>query len=652
MAKQPGIDKELMRIYSVEALDLLERFGQSVLVLEKEPDNTGVINELFRIAHSLKGTSGMVGYEDVKESMHMAEDLLDGVRSGKLRLSSEQFDRLLALGDAVVRFIKDPASGFSKEDWVEDLQVPAEENQVLIDPPLVLTSGEKKEIGILQEKGKSIYGMELEFEDVAPFRSATAMVFVNYLQEYGSIYKIAPSKAELIEENFCKIKVVCILDRDLTDQELERLAKLPVSNPGIKEFTWRKWAYHPVEAKSDEHEVERSSNTIRVDSLKLQKLINTVGDLISVRAGFVEAFDSKLQAEQILKMIKSQMHQFDQTVSTLQSEVMQLRMVPIQQLFARFPRIVRDLAHKSGKEIALVSSGESTEIDKKVMELLVDPMTHLIRNAIDHGIEDSATRMAEGKKERGVVTLAATQEGNNIVIEIIDDGRGINLEKVLTKAKSLGIAQADRVYTPAEITDFIFAPGFSTADTVTDVSGRGVGLDVVRNNLNLVNGMVAIHSEEGKGTTFRLSMPLTLAIINAFLVKIGGQTFALPSHDVVENIVITPKDIHQVEGLTFFRLRDEIIPLQDLRTLFYRQDNTIMEHQPVVVIGGRHQKTGLIVEDFIEHREVMIKPINAALEAIDYVSGVTILGNGQICLIVDTIPLLERSRKDQGRLGA
>jgi two-component system chemotaxis sensor kinase CheA len=310
----------------------------------------------------------------------------------------------------------------------------------------------------------------------------------------------------------------------------------------------------------------------------------------------------------------------------------------------RFPRIVRDLAHKCGKEINLVALGEGTEIDKKVMELLVDPLTHLIRNAVDHGIEDAAIRQAAGKSPIGTVTLSATQEGNNIVIEMSDDGQGINLEKVLAKAIAAGIAREDKTYTKDEIIDFIFKPGFSTADTVTDVSGRGVGLDVVRSNLAQVNGSVGIQSETGKGTTFRLSMPLTLAIINAFLVRIGDQTYALPSHDVVENIVISPKDLHKVEEVYFISLRDEVIPLLDVSALFCGKACAVSERQPIVIIGSRHRKVGLIVEDFIEHREIMIKPFNAALEMIDYISGVTILGNGQICLIVDTSLLVNQSK--------
>lgn len=643
------IDKELYQIYVVETLELLERFNQSILILEKEPDNEDALNELFRIAHNLKGTSGMVGYDDIKESMHAAEDLLDAARSGKLTITSTHCDQLLSLSDAVQRFIEDPNSDFTKEDWVDQLRAylspqGSGAGAAFIDPPLVLSATEKKEIGHCQEQGKIVYGFEMEFAPDAVFRSASAMLFFNALKEIGEVYKMVPTGKNLMEENYAKVKVVCIREAELTADELAKVSDLQQASHGVVGVTWRKWVYHPVEAKAEEHEAEKVADTIRVDSLKLQKLLNTVGDLISVRAGVNEVVDAKYPPEQAMKMIKAQMHHFNQTVANLQREVMQLRMVPIKQLFTRFPRIVRDLARKCGKEINLTASGESTEIDKKVMELLVDPMTHLIRNAVDHGVEDAEHRRACGKDPIGNIKLSAAQEGNNIVIEISDDGQGINAEKVLAKAKKVGIAHEDQTYTRAEIVEFIFMPGFSTADSITDVSGRGVGLDVVRNNLSMVNGTVEVISEEGCGTTFRLKMPLTLAIINAFLVRVDKQIYALPSHDVVENIVISPKDLHKAEGVSFIKLRNEVIPLQDANMLFYGKACPLSDRQPVVIIGNRQSKIGLIVEDFIEHREIMIKPFNAALEKVDYVSGVTILGNGQICLIVDTSMLISTDK--------
>jgi two-component system chemotaxis sensor kinase CheA len=650
MTKDGGFNEELLQIFMVEALEQLDKFTQTLLSLEKDPDNIDDLNELFRIAHSLKGTSGMVGYDDLKESMHAAEDLMDAARSGRFKLSAEEFDLLLALGDAVTQHLTESAE-LSKDDWVERIRRPlegsaADGNAALPEPALVLNETEKLQISSSQEQGKSVYGFELRFSNEAPLRSVTAKVFLNLLQELSEIFKTAPDAGELIDENYSCLKVVVVTEHELSEEEFERLSRLERSNPGVESLTWRQWVYHPAESEKAARFLERgdkttAADTIRVDSQKLQKLLNTVGDLLSVRASLDETVASGTVSGPGVNSLKLQMYQFNQTLSSLQTEVMQLRMVPIQQLFGRYPRIVRDLAHKSGKEVELRFQGEGTEIDKKVMELLVDPLTHLIRNSVDHGIEDKEVRLAHNKPPVGKVTLNAVQEGNNIVIEICDDGSGIDPEKIQAKAIEKGIAQADKSYSQDEIYEFMFAPGFSTSDKITEISGRGVGLDVVRTNLAQINGSVTVQSSLGEGTVFRLSVPLTLAIINAFLVRVAGQVFAVPAHDVIENIVISADDLHNVENSRMIRLREEIIPIVDAGDLFYASNMECSTRQPVVILGNRHKKAGLIVDEFLEPREIMIKPVNPALGQIDYVSGVTVLGNGNVALIVDVGPILQ-----------
>lgn len=652
-----GFNEELMKIFMVEALEQLDRFTQALLVLEKEPQDVDALNELFRIAHSLKGTSGMVGFDDIKESMHAAEDLLDAARSGKVLLNSEDFDLLLTLNDAVTLHLSDSSQPFAKEDWVERLrallQPQGTTEKMLPAPPLVLSELEKQQISSFQENGKRVYGFEITFEHSAPLRSVTVKVFLKALEEIGEVFKTAPAQEEIFDENFSCFKTVCVCEHELTDEETESITCIKKCNPGVTEVTWREWVYRPSESRKTEHTVnERGekvvADTIRVDSEKLQVLLNTVGDLLSVKASLEESIHSGNITGSGLNALKLQMYQFNQTLSLLQSEVMQLRMVPIQQLFGRFPRVIRDLAHKSGKDVELICEGEGTEIDKKVMEFLVDPLTHLIRNAIDHGIESPELREAHGKCLEGSLRLKASQEGNNIVIEVSDDGAGIDPEKIRAKAISRGVAQPDKTYTQEEIYEFLFSPGFSTAEKITEISGRGVGLDVVKTNLGLINGSVTVESDPGRGSSFRLVVPLTLAIINAFLVKVHGQVFAIPAHDMMENIAISAKDLHQLEDVRVIRLREEVIPVIDAGEMFYHAPTPVSSKQPVAVVGNRQKKAGLLVEEFLEPREVMIRPVNAALGQIDYTSGVTVLGNGQVALILDVIPMLKAMTKGVG----
>lgn len=653
MARDVNVDPELYQIFLVESAELLEKFNAVLLILEKEPEDTGALNELFRIAHTLKGTSGMVGFEDIKESMHAAEDLMDAARAGKHRLAPSEFDLLFALCDAVSQFLNEPTGAFTQADWVEKLREPLSQGEKkaggLPDPPLVLSELEKEQVNLLQEQGKVVYGFELSFMDEAPMRSVTVMVFLKTMGDYGEIFKTAPEKEDLLDENYSRFKMVCVSQNELAEEELNKISRVKASNPGVADISWRQWVYRGQEVKTVQKEAaERSdkqtADTIRVDSEKLQQLLNTVGDLLSVRASLEETFQSGTISGSGMNSLKLQMHQFNQTLSVLQTEVMQLRMVPIRQLFSRYPRIVRDLAHKNGKEVNLTFHGEDTEIDKKVMEQLVDPLTHIIRNSLDHGIELPEQRKAGGKSSIGRLSLSAAQEGNNIVIEIRDDGAGVNAEKVLAKAIERGVAQSGKDYSEAEIIDFIFAPGFSTAEKVTEISGRGVGLDVVRTNLATLNGSVTVTTQKGNGSVFRLVVPLTLAIINAFLVKVDEQVFAIPAHDVSENIVIAPKDIHRVGGLRVVRLRNEVIPLTDLGQCFYNRPSVIEQRQPVIIVGNAQGKTAVMVDEFLEPREVMIKPVNSAIGAIKYVSGVTVLGNGQVGMILDVMPFLKKKK--------
>lgn len=646
------VSQEVYQIFLIEALELLEKFSQTLVVLEKDSADAVALNELFRIAHSLKGNAGVVGHENIKEAMHAAEDLFDAARTGTFQLTSEEFDLLLGLGDETAQFLT-KGTLFDHQDWALKLRAPLgkkdpDGGQSLPDPPLILNEPEKQQITDFQDQGKTIYGFELVFAQDAAMRAATAELFVQKLQSYGAVFKKVPSGEQFLNGDFSRFKVILVMGENLSNTEIARITDFKGVMHGVIEVVWRLWVKRDENSANKESEPAKRNNnklvldTIRVDPLKLEKLLNTVGDLISVKAGLEETISSGALKGTGLSRLMLNMSQFNQTLSVMQSEVMQLRMVPIRQLFNIFPRVVRDLAHKNDKEVELCTQGETTEIDKKVMELLSDPLTHLVRNAIDHGIETRAERSGKGKNPVGRIMMSAVQQGNSIVIEINDDGAGIDPEKVRAKAVANGIAQADRAYTLAEIYKFLFTPGFSTAAKITDISGRGVGLDVVKTNLEMINGAIDIESKLGEGTVFRLVVPLTLAIINTFLICISGQTYAVPALDVVENAMLSPKDFHQIDGIRVIRFRDEIIPLVDLGDLFYAVPTMATDQQPVVIIGNTQKKVGLMVEEFLEPREIMIKPVNQALQQIEYVSGVTVLGNGRVALILNTLPLLNK----------
>lgn len=649
MTEDAQLSQELWSVFLVESLEQLDRFSQALVLLEKDQDDNTVLNELFRIAHSLKGSSGTVGFNDIMDSMHAAEDLLDAARSGKHRISSDEFDLLLSLSDSVTDFLKNPGGSFCKGDWVDRLRAPLDtkstEGSSLWDPTLVLGELEKHQISLLQEDGKGVYGAEVEFADDAAFRSATAFIFLSTIREFTDVLKTAPEIDDLIAENYSKFKVVFALNGDLGPDEERKINNIKLGKPEIISVGFRKWVYRPNEIKPEETKSfdrgDKAADTIRVDAEKLRVMLNTVGNLISIRHGLDEIISSGTVQGTGLRMLKMQLNQFHQTLAALQTEIMGLRMVPIRQLFDRYSRVLRDLAHKVNKDVELVVRGEGTEIDKKVMELLVDPLTHLVRNAVDHGIEDSNVRLAQSKSSKGHVTLSATREGSNIVIEISDDGAGINSEKVKAKAVAKGIASPDKTYTDREIYDFLFTPGFSTAEQITDISGRGVGLDVVKTNLSMINGTVTISSQMGIGTIFRLVVPLTLAIINAFLVRIAGEIFAIPCVDVLENTMVSFEDLHEIERRRFFRLRDEVIPLVDVGGCFYTSATTFKEKQPVVIAKVGNRKAALIVDGFLEPCEIMIRPFNPSLGQVSYVSGVTVLGNGRVAMVLDTASLLQ-----------
>lgn len=650
--KSQHIDEELLSTFITEAKEQIERLVFILLQIEQQPDRqSGFIDEMFRLAHNLKGSSGIAGLNELKETMHEVENLFDIVRNGNYQLSEDDVDLLLSLTDELVNYLEagDFHNPFPQEAWVGrirncagDQNNSTELTQRKSDPPLILNKEEKKKVASWQETGKQVYGIELHFTNEAPMRSVTAFVFIKYLKQYGEILTTAPVREELEKEEFASVKLVLLRKDPLSPEEELKIMDYP-ANEGVDGVKIRQWQYRREEGANVYHERINGAQTIRVEAERIDKVLNQLGKILTLKTGLLhlhkEGYNGRTSWEEFGKSLQD----LDQTISALQTSAMDLRMIPVHQIFTRFPKVVRDLAKNCGKKIELQFVGEETEIDKQIAEELVDPLTHLLRNSIDHGIEEVEERKEKGKEPIGHIILDAHQEGSHIVISVRDDGRGLNLEKIRNKAIKAGLIKAEEILTEDELTRLIFAPGFSTADKVSEISGRGVGLDVVKTGIKRLQGDIEVKSVPGTGTEFALKVPLTLAIIQAFMVKIGGQTFGIPVGDVVQSIVIKESDIHLVANRMIYYRYPETIPLIDLASRFkftYQRDKNLI---PVVIISYGRGRVGYIVEELLGLEEIMIKPINKSMGEVSEISGAALLGNGNIALILDDQALAQKA---------
>lgn len=645
-----NMEESLVLLFKNETREQLERFTEILLELEQNPDKQGeVINELFRLAHNVKGSSGMMGLNDLKDTMHLVENLFDGVRKTVLQLDEAKIDTLLQYSDEVLEYIEggqwDQAEQIAR--WKEEFNYQTEKKDLPQDRyhnVLALNDSEKQEVALWQSSGKDVYGVEVQFSLDAAMKSASALVFVKYLEKYGSIFKMVPSIQELAAEKFDIFKAVLLAETPLTSEQEKTITTYPVND--ALETRLRKWVYRPEEVKVNtsatiqpEHQehiaVTTNDRTIRVESLKIDRLLNNVGELLNIKARLVQLTQLGYQGQNTWNELTKTVQKLEQVTTCFQEDIIDLRMVPVRQLFSRFPKIIRDVAKKRGKLVELTVFGEDTEIDKQMAENLVDPLTHIIRNAVDHGLEGKEQRLSMGKTEAGRVKIGAYQDGDYIVISVSDDGRGLDVEKIKEKAIKNGLIKADDKISDDEAYKLIFAPGFSTADTISDISGRGVGLDVVLNSINALKGDVEVDTRLNQGTTFNLKVPLTLAIIQALLVKAGNQHFGIPSGDVLESLVIEKNQIHSVADQKVFTLRQEAFPIVDLRDLFGFEKSPDVEEIPLVVFRSGRGKMGLIVDELIGQEEIVIKQINPAFPNNQMIAGAAILGGGEIALIIN-----------------
>ncbi|WP_088187745.1 chemotaxis protein CheA [Desulfosporosinus sp. FKA] len=707
--KNQGVELgEFLDFYLLDSQEQIERLGAGLLQLEKEGGNIGLINDLFRSAHSLKGASGTMGFTPIVEITHAAEDLLDRLRQGKIDVSLEMIDVLLAVTDRVKAMLEQVEKRqditYGSEDLVNSMkallngetapaasekteQTSAHEEEApasFVPLDFSLSQQEREKVNDAHGMGHGVFELDVKLAPNTLMKAVRAVMSIQRLEGMGKVIKILPSVEDLEAGQADGFSVLFLSDEpseeirkevleitDITSVEIfpYLTAESAVKEPNISnnEILPQDTANHEIVKQSmpdvpkekskpaaapavpeqppTNGESSTQVHTIRVDTVRMDNLINLVGEMVITRTRLVQiGLDLKSQhsTDPMVNNLNEANVYLGRLMNDLQESVMRLRMVAIGTVFNRFPRLVRDLAKKTGKEIDLVLKGEDTELDKTVVEVIGDPLMHLIRNSVDHGIESPEERRAAGKPVHGTVTLDAYHDGNHIAILISDDGGGLDLDKIKKIALTKGLINEREELSENDIANLIFLPGFSTADKVTDISGRGVGMDVVKKALNNLGGMVDIATRKGKGTTFTIRLPLTLAIIQALLVEVRDEIYAVPLSSVLETLLVNRSDIKTVGGLQMVQLRGNTLPLISLQEKFGLPDAETLQNEVFVVVVGFGDKVlGLIVDELRGQQEVVIKSLGDFLNNLPGIAGATILGDGKVTLILDIGSLLQ-----------
>ena len=589
MSNEFSQDPALLQEFLIESEELLEGMNQDLVALEQAPDDTELLNRIFRALHTIKGTSGFLNFDPVVRLSHRAEDVLNTLRRSEVEFSRRIMDALLAARDQLSIMLQDIREGGLKDYALDGLIAELEAVQKPAPAPSRLGD-------ILVAEGVIAPGA---LQDVLQQQAQS-----------GEIRKIGEL---LVEKGLA--------------------SKTDVSNALARQ---KRQADSVIAAQ-----------TMRVDVRKLDELINLVGELVLERNRLYqlsrELSMGRLEMQDLTEAFSQSTARLSFITEELQAAGLRARMVPIDTVFRKFPRLVRDVAHNLKKEVDLLVSGEDTELDKTMVEMIGDPLVHLVRNSLDHGLELPDVRESAGKPRKGTIRLEARQEGDQIIISVADDGAGIDPARIAKKAMEKGLVTADRLrtMTTREILDFVFLPGFSTAEKISDLSGRGVGMDVVRSNLTKLNGTIELESKLGGGTTVFLRLPLTLAILPVLLVEVGNEIYALPLRSVVETARIRATELHRFEGSELLHLRGETVPLLRLRQIFkvqYRADEKGSDK--VVILGIGERRFALLVDNLIGQESTVIKPLGSYLHHCSGIAGATISGDGRVRLVLDPADLL------------
>lgn len=631
-------------VFIEEAKEHIESLEENLVKLEKEPYNQDLIQAIFRSFHTIKGSSGSMGFQQMTELAHLLENLLDRVRRGEVSVSSSLIDLLLQGVDFLKRMLEEITKKGQEPDW----------NMEEIFSALQDFRGE----GEKDDSGE--YWLTVKLASDCSMKGVRAYLVISRLQDSGiEVVNTVPSLSDLEGENFGQSFDILVRTA-LPPEEVAKIVGSVAEIERVEVKEGEKEKKNQIEEKEEKNTISppgeqkittNLKKTVRVDVERLDSLLNLVGELVIDRTrleDIIQRLKDYQELVQFREILSDTTTHIGRVTNDLQMEIMKARMLPLAEVFNRFPRLIRDLARQSGKEIDFIIEGEETELDRSLLEEITDPLIHLLRNAVDHGIESREERINKGKPPQGKVILRAYQEENSVVIVVEDDGRGLDVEKIKDKVVGMGLVTPEEVskMSEREIVDFIFYPGFSTSDEVTEVSGRGVGMDVVKRNIERVNGQVRVESQLGVGTTFYLRLPLTLAIIRALLVKVGESIYSIPLSDVVEIEKVEKKDTYWVNRVLTTLFRGKTLPLLWLEALLdsrkynFISEDEIPEVLYTVVVSASSSLAGLVVDEVLGEQEIVIKSLGSYMRDVRGLGGATILGDGGISLIIDVASLL------------
>lgn len=684
---------QYLEIFIDETKEHLQNLNEQLLIIEKEPDNTDTINEIFRAAHSLKGMAGTMGYKRMQKLTHQMENVFSEIRNGKMKVDANLVDILFQCLDAL-------------EEYLDNIQEAADEgtndNEPILKELDAILNGEsakqveeesKKEenadkpkdgdgdirkykefvysdfeIHAVQEafdKGLKVYAITVQVDETCLLKAARAFLVFKSLESVGEIIKSQPSVQDIEDEKFDQMFSICIISDNPLDKVIGVIKNVSEIKEAVGEEISKIEDIKPKEEKEVKEEKEEKkaetaaseakkpaakpkaggkpvvNRSVRVDIEKLDVLMNLVSELIIAKNGLISTSSDGTGNNS--QSFNEQIEYLERVTTNLHESVMKVRMMPIETVTQKFPRMIRDLSKKLDKKMELVMTGEDTELDRTVIDEIGDPLMHLLRNSADHGLESAEVRAQRGKPEVGTVKLDAYQDGNNVIIEVSDDGNGIDVEAVRNKALEKGSItqeQADAM-TDKEVIDLLFRPSFSTAKKVTDVSGRGVGLDVVKSKVESLGGDIEVKTQLGEGSTFVIRLPLTLAIIQALMVELGEEKYAisLGSIQTIEDIPV--EDIKYVQTKEVINLRGTVIPLIRLDSVLDIESKEKPDSLTVVIVKKGDKLAGMVVDRLLGQQEIVIKSLGKYISnSSKIISGATILGNGEVALIIDVNTLL------------
>ena len=646
---------EYKEMFAVESAEHLQSMNEALLSLEKDPANSETINVMFRAAHTLKGMSATMGYTNIKELTHNMENLMDRVRKNEIRLDSSAIDVLFECLDTLEKMVETPEK--SSEIDISSLigklskndHVPAKEEQIVLTNNVAQETISENIAGInapdnspgISETSCNVYEITVTLHESCMLKSARSTVVMRNLSELGEIIETVPPVKDLEDEKFDReFKVIVSTIQDARKLEDAARKVSEISKVEVKPHTGSK-SRAKTEEKACVTEGSKTSiksvQSVRVSIERLDSLMNLVGELIINKIRLMQ-LASVHKLDDLVETLAS----LNRLTNDLQEEIMAARMVPIEQIFNRFPRMIRDLAKNEGKEIDLILEGGDIELDRTVLDEIGDPLVHILRNCVDHGIESPEVRKQNGKNPKGTIKLTAMREKNHVVIEAVDDGKGMDPQKMRETAVKKGLMTQEEAakLSDTDAINLSFMAGFSTADKVTEISGRGVGMDVVRTKIGGMGGSIKLESVLGKGTTMKLKLPLTVAIIHSLMVKVGSDIYAIPIANVIRDLSIKKEEIKTIKGEEVVLIRGEVLPLIRLHKLFDIKSNG-SEELLVVVVERMGSNVGLVVDQVIGQQEVIIKNLdNNILKGVKGFAGATILGDGNVALILDVGSLL------------